>query len=112
MSASILDDYDRNHKLYASFTTKVAALIDDLLKSNGINAHSVTYRVKERDSLARKIAKPEKAYTALAEVTDICGIRITTYYVDDVDRVARVIEQEFSVDAVNSSDKRALLDAD
>jgi putative GTP pyrophosphokinase len=48
----------------------------------------------------------------LEEITDLAGIRVITYFSEDVDRVASVIEREFNIDPENSIDKRAALDPD
>jgi putative GTP pyrophosphokinase len=40
------------------------------------------------------------------------GVRIITYFRDEVDAVARVIEHEFTIDEANSVDKRMALDPD
>lgn len=42
----------------------------------------------------------------MAEITDLCGIRIITYFSDDVDKIAELISQEFEVDVENTIDKR------
>jgi hypothetical protein len=49
---------------------------------------------------------------SLDEVTDLSGVRITTYFEDDVDRVVGILVDEFLIDSVNSVDKRVLLDPD
>jgi hypothetical protein len=45
-------------------------------------------------------------------VTDLLGVRVITYFEDDVDRVVARIEREFDVDPTRSEDKRKLLDPD
>lgn len=40
------------------------------------------------------------------DITDIIGCRIITYFADDVDKIAFIIEKEFDVDKDNSVDKR------
>ncbi|MFL6282676.1 MAG: GTP pyrophosphokinase family protein [Pyrinomonadaceae bacterium] len=64
----------------------------------------MTVALKKRDSLMKKIQA--KSYTQLSDITDICGIRIITYYDEEVDAVARIIENEFEIDPENSVDKR------
>jgi putative GTP pyrophosphokinase len=54
----------------------------------------------------------EPPYIALDDVTDLVGVRIITYFLDDVDRVADLIEAEFSIDEVNSVDRRATIEPD
>lgn len=112
MSATILEEYDERRALFETFTVKIAALLDELLFADGLRVHSVTWRVKKRDSLATKLAKPDKVYTRLSDITDICGVRITTYFAKDVDLLASLIAREFAVDTKNSPDKRALMESD
>lgn len=108
----IVDQYDSSVGIYRDLTEKLAALIADILEEQNVNVHSVTSRVKSRDSLLKKISRPNSSYTALTDITDVAGIRITTFFADDVDRVAEMIEREFDIDSAHSIDKRATLDPD
>lgn len=112
MTEGILDQYDQERHLYTAFTNKVSSLIAEILRENGIHVHSVTSRVKDRQSLAKKLSRPDCPYSSLSDVTDIAGVRITTYLEDDVSKVAKLLEEEFKVDHQNSGDKGALLDPD
>ena len=112
MGEKILEQYDHDYHLYSAFTEKTRDLIIEILRENDIHVHSVTYRVKDRDSLAKKTSGPDSHYSDLHDITDIAGIRITTYFEDDVDKVSQLIEEQFTVDHENSVDKRALLDPD
>jgi putative GTP pyrophosphokinase len=109
----ILSEYDHQCDLLQEFTSATRRLIVDLLASNNRRVHSVTKRVKTRDSLAAKIRKAtENTYRCLDDVTDLSGIRIITYYPDEVDAVAAIIQNEFDIDYDSSVDKRAILDPD
>jgi len=112
VNASILSEYDDKCALYSDFTTKVYELIKGLLKENQLFVHSVSYRIKDRARLEKKLKEKDKNYQTLNDVTDISGIRIITYFSDDVDKVATIVEKEFTVDRENSVDKRALMDPD
>lgn len=108
----ILRQYDDKASLYEGLTSTVTTLVEKMLRKQSIRVHSVTSRVKTRESLQEKIARPDKSYSELRDVTDIAGIRIITYFDDDVDRVAKCIEKEFVIDWENSIDRRATLDPD
>jgi putative GTP pyrophosphokinase len=108
----MLDDYDRDAELFSDFTNKIEGLLKELLKQHGIRVHSINARVKDRASLRGKIGRSDGKYTELSQITDIVGIRIITYYSDEVDAIANILEQEFEVDLLNSVDKRELLDPD
>lgn len=112
MQESILNEYDTQVPLYKIFCDRLANLIIEILDDQKINYHSVTSRVKQKYNLSKKLQKSTGKYTSLADVTDIAGIRVITYFEDDVDKIAQIIQEEFSVDIKNSIDKRALLDPD
>jgi ppGpp synthetase/RelA/SpoT-type nucleotidyltranferase len=72
----------------------------------GLKLHSVTLRLKARDSLARKLARPDRTYRQLWDVTDLVGLRVITYFEDGVDRVGQLLEARLPVDFHRSTDKR------
>ncbi|MER2294760.1 MAG: GTP pyrophosphokinase [Desemzia incerta] len=118
---NILIEYDKNKKIYLSFLLQMENLIENLIKMQDIKVSSMNSRIKERDSLSSKIDKKQKEvsekpkkfkYNNLSDLTDICGIRICTFYSDDVDRIADIIEKEFVVDRENSIDKRTSIEPD
>lgn len=111
-SEKIIQEYEQQCELYSDFTEKIEKLIRDLLKEKSIKVHSIPSRLKNSDSIKKKLDRAEGTYSKLSDVTDISGIRIITYFADDVDLVAKVIEEEFDIDRENSVDKRALLDPD
>lgn len=108
----ILLDYDEKASLYRILARKIRADLETSCRSQGIHVHAIDHRVKSRESLAVKLNKPDASYEALADLTDISGIRVITYYASGVDQVAEVVQSRYSVDTENSIDKRALLDPD
>ena len=107
---NVLAQYDKQHKKYKRFADEVEHQLRSILEEEGLVCNAITSRVKERDSLDRKIDIKEDKYSDLSEITDIAGIRVITYYDNDVDRVAKIVEREFCVDKENSIDKRDALD--
>lgn len=108
----ILKDYDEKYSLYESFTKKLHDLIEELLEENDVSVHSVTCRVKDRDKLKEKVRKSEGKYEKLEDITDIAGLRIVTYFADDVDVIADIIKKEFVIDQDNSIDRREIMQSD
>lgn len=108
--ANVLAQYDQQYKKYERFANEVEHQLRSILEEEGIVCNAITSRVKERDSLDKKIDIKMDKYSNLSEITDIAGIRVITYYDSDVDRVAKIVEQEFCVDKENSIDKREALD--
>lgn len=96
---------------YLQFGTAMNALITRLITIEGINTHSVHFRVKEKKSLSEKIDLKNK-YNSLSEITDIVGVRIITYYSTDIEEVEKVIKSHFKVDNENTIDKRKTYEPD
>lgn len=108
----ILAEYDGEVAIYKDLAATSASLLENISLNYGVQLHSITHRRKSRSSLAAKISKPDKEYDRLGDITDLAAVRIITYFADDVDKVAEIVEREFSVDPDNSIDKRKFLDPD
>jgi len=110
--SGIMKEYEQRCKTFESFTEALKKLIDNLLKENRINVLSVTSRTKDIEDIKKTLTRKEKKVIGLNEIPDISGLRIITFFADDVDAVASTIETEFDIDKENSVDKRQLLDPD
>ncbi len=108
----ILGEFDRSKSAYDAFVRKVEHLVTELIVNSGYNPHTITYRTKERASLQEKLQKEDSNYKSLDDVTDIAGVRVTTYFHDDVDRIAEILAKEFEILPEYSVDKRTALDPD
>jgi putative GTP pyrophosphokinase len=108
----ILEKFEAKRGLYGDFCRTLGGLIESVLSSRGIQTHSVSFRAKSLDSLGEKVTRLDKSYAALEEITDLAGVRITTYFADDVDKVAEVLRAEFAIDVEASVDKRQYADPD
>jgi len=66
---------------------RVRARLEERLRAKpGLDLHSVTSRVKARASLAGKLARPDKTYRSLWDVTDLFGLRVILFFEDSVDK--------------------------
>lgn len=106
----ILSEYTIAQKNHQDFARTLAGLIENLLGIAGIQVHSVSYRTKTLDSLSEKLSRPEKTYSRLTDITDLSGVRITTYFSEDVDLAAAVLRAELEIDEQASVDKRVFTD--
>jgi ppGpp synthetase/RelA/SpoT-type nucleotidyltranferase len=98
---------------YQSMTARLRTLVIDLLAAADIEVIQVEARTKDIDSFTEKIIRKRSKYRdPLTEITDIIGLRIITYYVEDVTRVGELIRSEFAIDEANSVDKATALDPD
>jgi putative GTP pyrophosphokinase len=106
-------EYRATLSTYESCASKLESLIRELLESEEIDVVAIEARAKHPDSLQRKVdAKRESYESPLADVTDLIGVRVITYYLEDVERINEIIEREFVIDEEHSSDKLADMEPD
>jgi ppGpp synthetase/RelA/SpoT-type nucleotidyltranferase len=110
--SEILAEFTNSHRSLQDLADTLRMLVCMILSDGGFVVHSVTSRCKTIESLTDKLSRPDKSYRCLADVTDLTGLRITTYFADDVDRIAALLTNEFKIDVENSIDKRQALDPD
>ena len=104
----ILDEYRDSLPLLEQMKEEVLTKLREALDRNGLYVTAIEARIKTEESLAGKLALKGAKYATLADITDVLGARIITFYTDDVDRVAAMAEQMFDIDWDNSVDKRRL----
>ena len=109
---AILEEYRQQRPVFEKMQETIPAQVRALLEETGIIVASVESRIKEGQSLAGKLALKGAKYDSLADITDIFGMRIITFYTDDVDKVASAVDRLFEVDWDNSVDKRKLHEVD
>ena len=109
---AILSEYRDNLSLFEEAARKVYDVLKKTLDDAGLLVAALEYRVKSEDSLAGKLELKGGKYHSLKDITDVIGLRIITFYIDDVDKVASAVERHFDVDWENSVDKRKALEID
>lgn len=107
----LLATFDAHADALREAAARLEAELGGQLSAAGVPVHFIASRVKARDSLARKLARPDKTYRALWDVTDLVGLRVATFFEDVIDDVARLIEARFPVDFRHSTDKLRFEDA-
>ena len=97
---------------YNRLAAEVPARLKEFFADAGLIVAAVECRVKAEDSLAGKLRLKGGKYSSILDITDIVGMRVITFYIDDVDKVASVLERHFDIDWENSVDKRKLHETD
>lgn len=108
----IIEDYRRAREDFVKLDEVVYEKLCSLVKNSGIQTLSIEHRVKGESSLAEKLVRNGDWYQKFDDLTDILGARVICFFNDEVDRLGKMIEESFSIDWKNSSDKRALIKAD
>lgn len=111
VSARILLERDGLESSLEEFGESLVTILEAIFRSQ-VRTHSVTHRVKTAESLERKLFEKGAKYSSLADITDILGLRVITYFPDDVDAAAKLIEANFEIDRASSVDRRAVLEPD
>lgn len=102
---------DRVLPLYSRLTESVVTIIENLLRSEGIEYLSVVGRTKDKESSLEKIRR--KGYKSpQAQLTDISGVRVILYLESDVEKVSEIIQKSFHVDGGNSLNKDEIMSVD
>ena len=109
---AILQEYQDNLPRFREVEQRVKEMLTKTFQEAGLLVAAIESRVKAYDSLAGKLELKGQKYKSLSDITDILGLRVITYYIDDVDKVASAVERLFAVDWENSVDKRKIHEID
>ncbi len=98
--------------VYEQMAEVIPHRLKKIFTEAGIVVAAVEQRVKTENSLMGKLKLKDGKYRDISDITDLVGIRVITFYTDDVDKVASVLERLFDIDWENSIDKRKAHDTD
>lgn len=87
-------------------------LLKHELRKQGIYVTAIEHRVKTEKSLVGKLELKGSKYKTIDDITDLVGLRVITFYTDEVDKVAVIAKGIFDIDWKESVDKRKLHDLD
>lgn len=91
---------------------QLRGLVETVLENEGLVTQSVTARVKEQASALEKARRPDQLIGSAAELHDFLGLRVITYFADQVDDVAEVLSKNFDIDGSRTKDRRGSIDPD
>lgn len=107
-----IQEFLAREPLYEQACEVTVPLLKQLLQGSSIRLHSIVPRVKTASSLKEKLGREGKTYLTLSDVKDVVGIRIITYFEDDLAELGKIISSEFAVDSAHSYDLKTRLETD
>jgi len=108
----ILEEFREAQSLFERMKGVILDRLRNCLDENHIIVAGLEARIKTEQSLAGKLELKGYKYRTLNDITDILGVRIITFYNDEVDVISALVEQMFEIDWENSVDKRKMLEID
>ena len=105
---NLLKQYKERLPLLKQIEEKAFLLLSESFQQQGLYVTAIEHRVKTEESLIGKLKLKGYKYRTIEEVTDLVGLRVITFYNDDVDKIAALAKNLFEVDWQNSVDKRKL----
>lgn len=89
-------EYEKICPGYERFASLLVETLEMLLRDKEVQYLHIDYRIKQFDSLWEKISR--KDYTKPFEETeDICGIHILCFYNSDIEKITKMIKEEFNI---------------
>lgn len=108
----LLEEFRQRRPQLVELEGLVLCRLQEALERQHIEVTAIDHRIKKEDSLAGKLERKGAKYKSVDDITDLLGLRVITFYTDDVDKVAALVAQTFDVDWGNSVDKRKLHELD
>lgn len=104
----IMEDYIECIPIYQKMEQLIVYKLKESFSQQNILLSGMESRIKKEHSLAGKLAKKGSKYQSIRDLTDIVGVRLITFYTDEVDKIAAMVETIFDVDWNDSIDKRKM----
>ena len=104
----LMSQFIANRPVFLRMEQIICEKLGEVLRHQDMMLIGLEHRVKQEKSLAGKLELKGAKYATLSDITDLVGVRIITFYTDDVDKVAAIVKHVFDVDWEHSIDKRKM----
>ena len=104
----LLQQYRELRPTLQQLADEATNMLRQALREQGVYVTAIEHRVKTEKSLAGKLELKGAKYKSIDDITDLVGLRVITFYTDEVDKVAVIAQRIFDIDWQESVDKRKL----
>ncbi|SHI55383.1 GTP pyrophosphokinase family protein [Fibrobacter sp. UWP2] len=104
----IVEEFRELHPMFEAMLKAVRSILKKAMADNHLYVNAIEARIKDELSLVGKLERKGDKYRHLSDLTDILGARIISFYSDEVDKIAAIVDRLFEVDWENSIDKRKM----
>ena len=104
----LMQQYQQLRPTLQQLSDEACAQLRKALDEQGIYITAMEHRVKTEKSLRGKLELKGAKYKSIDDITDLVGLRVITFYTDEVDKVAAIAKRVFDIDWQESVDKRKL----
>ena len=105
---ALMDEFRKQLPTLEKLATDAYNMLSRALSEQGIYVTAIEHRVKSEKSLAGKLELKGAKYKTVDDITDLVGLRVITFYTNEVDKVAAIAKRLFDIDWNESVDKRKL----
>jgi ppGpp synthetase/RelA/SpoT-type nucleotidyltranferase len=110
----VIEEYGKRRPLYQDFAEVIRFILQEELHAKSIRVHSIEVRAKSIESFRRKISQVGETGPGepapkdpLAEITDLAGVRVITFFPRTLVEVDRILHEQFEV--IEIDDKSEML---
>jgi ppGpp synthetase/RelA/SpoT-type nucleotidyltranferase len=91
--ARLIAEFATHQNYFEQLATEIVESIQTEFARDEIAVHSLSVRVKSAESIAEKATR--KRILSLSDITDLIGVRILTYYAEDIPIVVQTLGRIF-----------------
>ena len=104
----LLQQYRELRPTLQQLADEATNMLRQALREQDVYVIAIEHRVKTEKSLTGKLELKGAKYKSIDDITDLVGLRVITFYTDEVDKVAVIAQRIFDIDWQESVDKRKL----
>ena len=104
----LLQQYRELRPTLQQLADEATNMLRQALREQDVYVTAIEHRVKTEKSLTGKLELKGVKYKSIDDITDLVGLRVITFYTDEVDKVAVIAQRIFDIDWQESVDKRKL----